>query len=159
MANLHTQICPIARALNVLGDHWTLLLVREAFYGSTRFSEFQRNTGIAKTLLSDRLAFLVEEGVFEMQDVGARGTRYAYVLTEKGRALDTVLVALMQWGNAHVFGAGNEPTVMLERETGRPVREMRLRDGRGEPLGLDDVVFRAGPGASRTTRERLASSD
>ena len=87
MANRHTQTCAIAGALNVLGDHWPLLLVREAFYGSTRFGEFQRNTGIAKTLLSDRLLFLEEEGIFRKEDVGERGTRYAYRLTEKGVAL------------------------------------------------------------------------
>ncbi|MEM7413119.1 MAG: helix-turn-helix domain-containing protein [Myxococcota bacterium] len=155
MANRHTQTCAIAGALNVLGDHWTLLLVREAFYGTTRFSEFQRNTGIAKTLLSDRLAFLEEEGIFEREDVGERGTRYAYTLTEKGRALETVLVALAQWSNAHVFGKGNEPVVLVNRATGRAVPELRLRNRRGDPLAPDQLAFRAGPGASAATRKRM----
>ena len=155
MANRHTQTCAIAGALNVLGDSWTLLLVREAFNGVTRFSEFQRNTGIAKTLLSDRLAFLVDEGIFRTEDVGERGTRLAYVLTEKGRALDTVMVALMQWSNEHVFGKGKEPMFLIDRDTGRPVRQMRLRNAKGKHLRSDDVCYRAGPGASPEMRERL----
>ncbi len=153
--NRHTQCCGVAAALNVLGDHWTLLLVREAFYGSTRFSEFQRNTGIAKTLLSDRLAFLVEEGIFRRENVGEHGTRYAYHLTEKGRALETVMLALVQWSNEHVFGEGKEPMLLLERKTGRPVGELRLRNDRGKPLDARDVAFRAGPGASRAARKRF----
>ena len=155
MANRHTQTCAIAGALNVLGDSWTLLLVREAFYGSTRFSEFQRNTGIAKTLLSDRLGFLVEEGIFRREDVGEQGTRYAYYLTDKGRALDKVMVALTQWSNEHVFGEGNEPMLLLERETGKPVEEMQLRGASGRQLEPRDVVYQPGPGASRAARRRL----
>jgi len=155
MANRHTQTCAIAAALNILGDHWTLLLVREAFYGSTRFGEFQRNTGIAKTLLSDRLFFLEEEGIFRKEDVGERGTRYAYYLTEKGRALETVMVALMQWSNEHVYGKGKEPVLLLDRASGRPVPAFRLRNRKSEPLGSGDFAFRTGPGASKSTRKRL----
>ena len=154
--NRHTQCCGIAAALNVLGDHWTLMLVREAFYGSTRFSEFQRNTGIAKTLLSDRLAFLVDEGIFQREDVGEHGTRYAYRLTEKGRALDTVILALVQWSNEHVFGAGNEPMLLLERRSGKPIRGLELRSAAGRRIERRDIVFRAGPGANRAVRERFA---
>ncbi len=157
MANRHTQTCAIAAALNILGDHWTLLLVREAFYGATRFGEFQRNTGIAKTLLSDRLFFLEKEGIFRKEDVGERGTRYAYYLTEKGRALETVMIALMQWSNEYVYGRGKEPVQLLDRSTGKPVPQLQLRNRKGEALGAMDVAFRAGPGASKATRRRLES--
>ncbi len=159
MSNRHTQTCAIAGALNVLGDHWSLLLVREAFYGVTRFSDFQRNTGIAKTLLSDRLAFLEGEGLFVKEDVGERGTRYAYRLTEKGRALDTVLIALMQWSNHHVFGRGHEPVLLVDRSTGRPVPALRVRDRHGAPLRPDQLAFEPGPGANEEARARLQALD
>ena len=96
MAKPHTQTCPIAAFLNVFGDAWTLMIIREAFYGATRFTEFQRNTGAARNLLSDRLAMLVSNGVLERQNVGEQGTRYAYRLTDKGQSLVPVLVAMMQ---------------------------------------------------------------
>ncbi|MEL7372034.1 MAG: helix-turn-helix domain-containing protein, partial [Myxococcota bacterium] len=81
MGKRHTQTCPVAGFLNIFGDSWTLMIVREAFYGATRFSEFQRNTGIAKNLLSDRLSMLVEEDILQIENIGERGTRYAYRFT------------------------------------------------------------------------------
>ena len=125
MAKRHTQTCPVAGFLNIFGDAWTLMIIREAFYGATRFSEIQRNTGIAKNLLSDRLSMLVAEGVLEREDVGERGSRYAYKLTAKGRSLAPVFIAMSQWSNEHVFGAGGEPVFLIERQDRQEAEKTR----------------------------------
>ncbi len=156
MAKPHTQTCAIAAALNLFGDRWSLLIVREAFYGATRFGEFRKNTGISKTMLSARLARLVENGVLERFDFADRGTNYAYRLTDKGRALDTVLIALLQWADAHVFGDGAEPVIVLDRATGRPLPALTVQGSDGRPIAHADVAFRAGPGADERARRRLA---
>ena len=106
MTRPHTQTCAVAGFLNIFGDNWTLLIIREALYGVTRFKEFRTNTGIAKNLLSDRLVSLVSQGILEKRDIGEHGTRYAYHLTDRGRALETVLFAVQEWGNEHVYGEG-----------------------------------------------------
>ena len=86
MAEPHQQTCPIAASLNELGDAWTLLIVREALYGATRFRDFRNNTGIAKNLLASRLNQMVETDILEKFDVGEHGTRYEYKLSPKGKA-------------------------------------------------------------------------
>ncbi|HKE11579.1 MAG TPA: helix-turn-helix domain-containing protein, partial [Myxococcota bacterium] len=95
--------CGIAQALEVLGDWWTLLIVRDAFFGAHRFGDFERSLGIAKNVLSARLQHLVDHGVFELADVGSEGQRFEYRLTEKGEALLPVLTALREWSDGWVF--------------------------------------------------------
>ena len=158
MARYHSFDCPIARILNTFGDHWTWLIVREAFYGKTRFTEFQRSIGIAKNLLSERLAHLIDEGIFEREDVGNRGTRYAYRLTEKGRTLLPILIAMYQWGNAHVFGDGKEPVLLVDRKSKRPLETIVPRDQEGNVLGLSEIAAAPGPKASKETKAKLAQS-
>ncbi|HAJ43341.1 MAG TPA: transcriptional regulator, partial [Alcanivorax sp.] len=91
--------CSVARALNDVGDWWSLLVVKEAMLGTRRFVDFQQNLGIARNILCDRLARLLENGVLIKQDVGEHGTRYEYRLTDKGRDLFTVITALRQWSD------------------------------------------------------------
>jgi DNA-binding HxlR family transcriptional regulator len=91
--------CGIAQALEAFGDWWTLLIVRDAFFGARRFGDFQRSLGIAKNILSARLAHLVEHGIFERVDVGSDGERFEYRLTAKGEALLTVLTVLREWSD------------------------------------------------------------
>ena len=158
MAKRHTQTCPIAGFLNIFGDSWTLLILREAFYGGTRFSEFQRNTGIAKNLLSDRLSMLVEEGILEREDVGERGSRYAYKLTEKGKSLIPVYVAMLQWGNEHIYGEGKEPVILVERDSGKPVPKVGLVTDTGAPLKWRNISARPGPGANKAAQIRIAKA-
>ena len=155
MARRHTQPCPIAGALNLLGDQWTLMIVREAFYGTTRFGDFQRHTGISKNLLAERLSMLVAEGIFRKVDIGDHGTRYAYALTAKGRSLRTLMVALYQWGNEHVFGAGAEPVLLVDRQSGDQIPPLRLASSSGRDLEDQDILFRPGPGADEAVRRRL----
>lgn len=156
MAKPHRQDCPVAAVLNIAGDRWTWLIIREAFYGASRFSEFQRNTGIAKNLLTSRLAALVEEGILEKRDIGARGTRYAYELTQKGQSLQTILIAMLQWGSENMYAEGQVPLTVVERNTGRPLKRLELTSHDGAPLSLSDLTVLPGPAASRATRRRLA---
>ena len=155
MTKQHTQQCPIAGFLNLFGDRWTWLIVREAFYGSTRFSEFERHTEIAKNLLADRLANLVETGILEKQNIGERGTRFAYHLTPKGRSLNTVLLTMFQWGNTHLYAAGEEPLHVVERATGKPLSAVKLMSEDGRLLSATDLIAVPGPGANEQTTRRL----
>ncbi len=150
--------CGIAQALEALGDWWTLLIVRDAFFGARRFSDFQRSLGIAKNVLSARLQHLVDHGIFERVDVGSEGERYEYRLTPKGDALLTVLTALREWSDEWVFGSGNEPVVVRDRRTGRRVAKLRVTDADGAPLGRRDLRTEPGPGASAETIRRLTRS-
>lgn len=95
--------CPVARALDVVGDWWTLLIIRDAFAGVTRFGDFQKHLGVAKNILATRLKDMVEQGLLQTSEVGARSE---YQLTDKGRALMPVLVTLAQWGGAHATRTG-----------------------------------------------------
>lgn len=155
MSKPHTQTCPIASFLNVFGDAWTWMIVREAFYGTTRFTEFRRNTGIAKNLLSDRLSKLVDVGVLEREDVGEKGTRYAYQLTAKGRALTPMMVAMVQWSNEELHEPGHEPIRLIERGNGRPVAPLVPRAEDGRELTWREIATETGPGADRAARRRF----
>lgn len=143
--------CGIAQALEAIGDWWTLLIVRDAFFGARRFGDFQRSLAIAKNILSARLAHLVEHGIFERVDVGREGERFEYRLTPKGEALLTVLTALREWSDEWVFGRGNEPLVVRDRGTRRRVAKLRLTDADGAALTRRDLRFEPGPGAQPET--------
>jgi DNA-binding HxlR family transcriptional regulator len=147
--------CGIARALEALGDWWTLLVVRDAFFGARRFGEFEASLGIAKNILSDRLRRLVEHGIFEKVDVGEAGERFEYRLTAKGEALLPVLTALRDWSDEWVFGPGREPVIVKDRRTSRRIPKLRVTDADGRPVTRRDLRTEPGPGASRDTARRL----
>ena len=147
--------CGVARALDAVGDWWTLLIVRDAFLGAHRFGEFERSLGIAKNILADRLQRLTEHGIFERIDVGSKGERFEYRLTKKGEALLTVLTAMREWSDAWVFGRGNEPLIVRERKTSRRLPRLRVTSRDGVTLALKDVRAEPGPGASKETRQWL----
>lgn len=98
-SNLETDICPIARTLFVMGDRWTLLIIRDCFLGLSRFEQFQKSLGITRHILTDRLKRLVDEGILVKHEY-ARG-RYDYALSETGRTLEPVLIELFKWGKKH----------------------------------------------------------
>jgi DNA-binding HxlR family transcriptional regulator len=152
------QNCSIAQALEVLGDWWTLLVVREAFLGTRRFADFEAQLGISKNILTARLAHLVEHGVLERVDAGVHGTRYEYVLTPMGKDLATVMTALRQWADRWIYGEGNEPVVLVDRRTGAPIPRVRIADDSGAPLQARDIEMRPGPGASRATLDRFRAA-
>ena len=114
---LGEENCPVARALSVVGDRWTLLILREAFRRVRRFEEFQVRLGVTRPVLAERLRKLVEAGVFERQLYQERPARYEYRLTGKGRALNSVLMSLLVWGDQHMRAEG-EPHHMQLRHTG-----------------------------------------
>lgn len=109
--------CSIARAMELLGERWTMLILREAFWGVRRFSELQRNLGIARNILSSRLQALVAAGILERQLYRVEPERYEYVLTEKGRDLYPAIVAIMRWGDKHL-SEGEAPPLVLRHTCG-----------------------------------------
>ncbi|GAA0514089.1 helix-turn-helix transcriptional regulator [Pigmentiphaga sp. GD03639] len=138
--SLKGDYCPSARSLDVIGDWWSLLIVRDAFDGLTRFSEFQKSLGIAKNILTERLRTLVSRGILEAVPVGDSGARMEYRLTAMGRDLFPVMVALRQFGERHLFKPGEAHSELVDRETGLPVRlDIRAPDGRS--VGPDDTVL------------------
>jgi DNA-binding HxlR family transcriptional regulator len=146
--------CSVARALEVLGDWWTLLIVREAFLGTRRFADFAANLEISRNILTNRLGHLVKHRVLARVDAGVHGTRYEYELTPMGKDLATVMTALRQWGDRWIFGAGQEPLIVLDRRTGRPIPALRIVGEDGAPIASRDLEVRPGPGASKRTVER-----
>ncbi|HBN8606717.1 TPA: helix-turn-helix transcriptional regulator [Pseudomonas aeruginosa] len=123
--------CPVARSVDLIGDRWSLLIVRDAFDGMRRFGDFQRSLGVARNILSDRLRKLVDAGVLETQ-AASDGTAYQeYVLTAKGENLFPIVVALRQWGEQHLFERGERHSVLIDTRTGKPIPRMAptARDG------------------------------
>lgn len=159
MTKPHRSDCPVANMLNIFGDHWTWLLVREAFYGVSRFSEFERNIGIAKNLLTDRLGQLVEADIFEKRNIAHQGNRYAYHLTDRGRSLTPVLIAMFQWGNKNFYPEGTAPIEIVERATQKPIQTMAVQSHTGRALSLSDLSARPTQTASAATRQRLSGID
>lgn len=147
--------CSIARSLEILGDWWTLLVVREAFLGTRRFADFEARLSISKNVLTQRLAHLVDHGVLERVDAGLHGTRYEYQLTPKGKDLITVITALRQWGDRWEFGEGHEPLLVHDKRTGRPIPRVRMLGEDGQPIPARELELRPGPGATRATRARF----
>jgi DNA-binding HxlR family transcriptional regulator len=150
------QDCSVAQALEVLGDWWTLLIVREAFFGTRRFADFEAELAISKNILTRRLAHLVEHGVLERVDAGEHGPRFEYHLTAMGKDLATLLTALRQWGDRWVVGEGRESLRVLDRRSGQPIPRLRIRGEDGQPLSGGDLELRPGPGASKRTLARFA---
>jgi DNA-binding HxlR family transcriptional regulator len=108
-ADYSKETCSVAATLSVVGDPWTLLILREAFFGVRRFDEWQSRLGVARNVLAARLKSLVEHGVLETRLYSAHPPRKDYVLTAKGRDLRPVLLAMKAWGDRHVYGGGRQP--------------------------------------------------
>lgn len=136
---LEESPCPVARSLDIIGDWWSLLIVRDALRGIKRFGEFQKNLGIAKNMLATRLKLLVDEGILVLQPASDGSAWQEYVLTEKGRALQTVLVALSQWGNAHLFADGDIGTVLVDTRDRQPLRKLTLVASDGRELEPEEI--------------------
>ncbi|MFK0377908.1 winged helix-turn-helix transcriptional regulator [Pandoraea sp. NPDC090278] len=133
--DLGGENCGIARALDVIGDWWSLLIVREAFAGRQRFNEFQKSLGAAKNILSARLKKLVEQGILTIEPGEGARVSHRYVLTPKGEQLGVVLIALWQWGEEACFAPGELQSAMVDNETGRPVAKLELLSQDGRAIG------------------------
>lgn len=148
--------CSLARAADVIGDKWTLLIIRDAFYGISRFAQFKRRLGVAPTVLTDRLEMLCANGVLERYRPRAGVDRHAYRLTDAGRALFPIIVAFMQWGDQWISGAGNEPVRLSDRRTGQVIAPVKVTSHDGQILSPSDVAFEAGRGADADTLAAFA---
>jgi DNA-binding HxlR family transcriptional regulator len=136
------SLCGVARPLDAIGDGWSLLIVRDALDGVRRFGEFQKSLGLAKSILAARLRHLVAHGILEVVPA-ADGERYQeYALTEKGRGLFPLLVALRQWGEDYFFQPGEPHAQLVDKQTGQPVRKLEPRASDGRALKAGDTIVR-----------------
>jgi DNA-binding HxlR family transcriptional regulator len=147
--------CPVARSLDAIGDWWSLLIIRDALLGISRFSEFQKSLGLARNILTVRLRALVDHGILKTAPASDGSAYQEYLLTPKGRGVFPVLVALRQWSEEFSFAPGACATLLVDRDQGRPVRKLELRARDGRLLGVGDTELRPNPGAKRRQR-RLA---
>ena len=146
--------CSIASALDIVGEPWTLLIVRDAFYGVRRFDDFQENLGIARNVLTARLKKLVESGVFRKTAYRQRPLRHEYRLTDKGAALFPVIVGLKLWGDRFGVASRNgKPMDLVNRDDGRTLEPVLIDSTTGQRLDLTNVRAVAGPGAEQGTRD------
>jgi DNA-binding HxlR family transcriptional regulator len=150
------QICSIASTLEVVGERWTLLIIREAMLGVHRFDELQSDLGIARNVLQTRLEGLVEHGILEKQLYQERPKRYEYRLTDKGLDLWPTIISLMQWGDRHGEWPSGPPVTLQHRRCGGAVDAHRTCTVCGEKLGARDVWATAGEsaGADHPLRRR-----
>lgn len=135
-------MCPVARSLDIIGDRWSLLILRDAFDGLTRFKEFQENLGIAKNILTDRLKKLSLDGILESVPVSDRSAYQQYRLTAKGQALFPVIVTLRQWGETQLFEAGEKHSVLVDRQNGQFIQKIEVKSKQNQSLSYLDSIVR-----------------
>ena len=140
-----TLDCTIARTLAVIGDRWTLLILRDAFLGRRRFDDFQASLGITRHRLADRLARLVKHGVLRRERYQKRPPRFEYRLTEKGIDLYAVVVSIAGWGDRHMAGRKGPPVERVHRACGHVATLHLTCEHCGEPVTARDMTPRPGP--------------
>lgn len=150
-----TMPCPIARGLDRVGEWWSILILRDAFAGMTRFDQFQKSLGIAPGMLTRRLNALVEAGLLARHRYSEHPPRDEYRLTERGRDFSPVLVTLLAWGNRH-FAPEGATVEIIDARTGAPAEPMLVDRATRRPLQTPDFVLAPGPAAADPTRRRLA---
>jgi DNA-binding HxlR family transcriptional regulator len=138
----NAETCPVARTLDVVGDRWSMLIVRDAFDCAARFGDFQRRLGVARNILADRLRALVEHGILALQPAADGSVYQEYVLTEKGADLFTAVVALRQWGERHLFAAGEARSELVDTVSGRPLAALRPMSADGKAVSADEASVR-----------------
>ncbi|EJC72657.1 winged helix-turn-helix transcriptional regulator [Rhizobium hidalgonense] len=146
--------CPVARALDSVGDWWSILILRDAFQGLSRFDDFQKSLGVAPNILTRRLKHLTDQELFERRLYHQRPARYEYVLTDKGRDFFPVLMTLFSWGSRHI---PEEDLAFLLGDTAGKSRQTVLVDTRtGEQVTPENTSLLAGPAADDEVRARIA---
>lgn len=131
--------CAVARALDIIGDWWSLLILREVFAGRHRFGEIQRSLGVAKNILSVRLRKLVADGILELAPAADGSSFHEYQLTDKGRGLSLVIIALRQWGESYLCDTQPASYVFVDKSKGKPIKPIELRSANGRKLNPQDV--------------------
>jgi DNA-binding HxlR family transcriptional regulator len=148
--------CPIARSLERVGEWWSMLIMRDALHGFTRFDEFQKSLGIAPNMLTRRLNALVEAGLLERRRYSEHPPRDEYVPTARGRDFRPVLIALMAWGNRH-FAPEGASVQLIDAKSGTPVDPIMVDSATGRPIKDPDYRLVPGPAAPERTRRRYAA--
>ena len=133
-----TTSCPVARSVDLLGDRWMLMIIRDAFDGISRFSDFQKNTGVAKNVLAARLRTLTEAGIFTLVPASVGGAYKAYRLTERGLALFPLIICLRQWGEANLFREGEAMSRLLGA-AGQPLAHLVVKDNAGNIVQAEET--------------------
>lgn len=139
--SLEGNICAVARSLDIIGDWWSLLIIRDAMRGVRRFSEFQRNLGAAKNILTSRLKALVNQDIFKVVPASDGSVYQEYILTEKGEALLPVLVALAQWGKEYLFETSELCAQPLDATQKQPIEKLQVRSQDGRLLNRKDIII------------------
>jgi len=152
---LEDRECPLSTTLGLVGEWWTVLILHDCFDGYSRFDEFQANTGISSSMLTSRLKTLVDAGILERRPYQERPVRYEYVLTELGRSLRPVLVALAAWRNAQL-DPQERSMILVDSQTGREIEPVVVDASTGDRVDDPRYVYAAGPAAGPEMRERYA---
>ena len=146
--------CPIARSLERVGEWWSILILRDAFYGLTRFDEFQKSLSIAPNMLTRRLNALVEEGLLERRQYCDKPPRFEYHLTERGRDFRPVMLALMSWGNKH-FAPEGKSLVLLDADSGEAIDPVLYDCEHNKVVTPETHYVGAGPMADEGVHKRI----
>lgn len=136
--------CSLAQTLSVIGEHWAMLIVRDVFFGLRRFDQFQRDLGIARNVLSERLKRLVDEGILEKTYPNDGHPEYR--LTDKGLALQPILLAMTHWGDQYKPNPKGKRLVFVDRRDHKPIRSMAVYASDGRKLRPREIMARPGPG-------------
>jgi DNA-binding HxlR family transcriptional regulator len=142
--SLSEDKCPVARGLDIIGDWWTLLIVRDALAGVSRFNDFGRSLGVAKNSLSTRLKALVEHGILDIRPASDGSTYQEYVLTSKGSALAPVLISLAQWGTEHACKPGDTMSLFVDKKRKRQLKTIEMKASDGRVLQSSDIHWLSG---------------
>ncbi|MET0273691.1 MAG: helix-turn-helix domain-containing protein [Phenylobacterium sp.] len=143
-SQLADQSCSVARSVSVIGDRWTLMILRDLFLGIRRFEDFERRLGISRSIIADRLKLLVDEGVLRREAYQARPPRHEYRLTDKGLALHPVIMAIVHWGDVHYAGPEGPPLLHRHKACGCDFAPVQTCSECGEAVTARDVDVRAG---------------
>ncbi|WP_372572328.1 winged helix-turn-helix transcriptional regulator [Ruegeria jejuensis] len=149
--------CSWAQAAEAVGDKWSTMILRDAFFGVRTFTAFEKSIGISKNILTQRLQHLQDHGILDKIPVGVGTTRTEYRLTDKGRGLLPVMIAMAQWSDQWVFGADKAPFRYVDRETNSDVKPLKVITESGREVELDDLTILDGPGANDANRLAVAA--
>lgn len=142
---LPNEPCSVARTVAVIGDRWTLMILRDCFLGVRRFEDFERRLGISRSIVADRLKRLVDEGVLQREPYQQRPVRHEYRLTDKGLALHPVVLAIVHWGDSYYAGPEGPPLIHRHKACGCDFAPVTTCSECHAPLGARDVEFRPNP--------------
>lgn len=137
------DICPIARTTDLIGDWWTPVVMREAFYGCRRFEQFQERLGVSRATLTERLTRLVDEGMLVRVPYQSNPVRHEYRLTDKGRDFYSVLAAMFRWGDRWLFGDAGSSLELYDKDTDKPIRPLVVDENTGEPIDPRRIQLRS----------------